>query len=147
MVPANPLPTMTYALVLLTGAAEASNGLATVTAVVHNAPSEKGNIDCALFRSPEGFPVDPTVATRQSKTESETVRCEFTGLEAGVYAVSASHDENSNAITDTNFVGMPTEAWGVSNNARPFFRPPRFDEAAFEVATGQRVTLTIMLDK
>jgi uncharacterized protein (DUF2141 family) len=35
---------------------------------------------------------------------------------------------------DTNFVGMPTEQWGVSRNVRPTLRAPRFDEASFKVA-------------
>ncbi len=132
---------------LVTSVAVATQELATVTAIIENAPSETGNIDCALFSSPEGFPMNPAVATRQSIAASEIVRCEFRDLQSGVYALAASHDENTNAVTDTNLVGMPTEAWGVSNNARPFLRPPRFDEAAFEVTAGQRLTVTISLDK
>ncbi len=134
-------------LSLLSSTALASQELASVTAIVENAPTENGNVDCALFRSPEGFPMNPGVAIRQSMAASSTVRCEFAGLEAGVYALSASHDENANAVTDTNLFGMPTEAWGVSNNARPLLRPPQFDEAAFDLAPGQRLTFTITLDK
>jgi uncharacterized protein (DUF2141 family) len=52
----------------------------------------------------------------------------------GSYAVSIGHDLNGNKRVDTNFIGLPTEQWGVSNNARPSLRAPRFDEAVFKVA-------------
>jgi uncharacterized protein (DUF2141 family) len=35
---------------------------------------------------------------------------------------------------------MPTEPWGVSNNARPKLRAPRFEEAAFSVNPGPEPT-------
>lgn len=40
---------------------------------------------------------------------------------------------NENGRTDKTFVGIPTEAWGVSNNVRPSMRPPRFAEAVFQI--------------
>lgn len=134
-------------LALLNGMSWATPEPSSITAIIENAPSDTGNIDCALFRSPEGFPMNPSVAIRQSQAAAATVRCEFSGLAAGSYALSASHDENANSVTDTNLVGIPTEAWGVSNDVRPFLRPPRFDEAALEVTAGQRLTITIKLDK
>jgi uncharacterized protein (DUF2141 family) len=48
---------------------------------------------------------------------------------------------------DANFLGIPTEAWGVSNNVRPALRAPRFEEASFKVASGQSVTLEIRVDR
>ncbi len=51
----------------------------------------------------------------------------------GVYALAIYHDENANKKFDRNFIGLPTEAFGVSNN--PGFRlgPPSHGEAAFSV--------------
>lgn len=34
-----------------------------------------------------------------------------------------------------NVTGLPTEQWGVSNNARPALRAPRFCEAVFSIAS------------
>ena len=75
------------------------------------------------------------------------VSCRYANLPDGTYAVSVSHDLNGNRRTDTNFLGIPTEAWGVSNNARPTMRAPRFDEAAFKVVGGQSVTIDVRLAK
>lgn len=93
-----------------------------------------GWIGCALYRSPEGFPSDDSGAKAQwTKAEPGGVTCRFADVPAGRHAVSVVHDVNGNRRVDTNFVGMPTEQWGVSNGARPTLRAPRFDEAAFAV--------------
>jgi len=76
-----------------------------------------------------------------------SVTCVFEGLPPGQYAVSASHDLNGNRKTDTNFIGLPREDWGVSNNVRPAMRPPRFNEAGFAVLAGQQVRIDIGMDR
>jgi uncharacterized protein (DUF2141 family) len=63
--------------------------------------------------------------------QADGATCRFGGLQPGRYAVSIGHDLNGNRRVDTNFLGMPTEQWGVSNNARPTLRAPRYDEAVF----------------
>lgn len=50
-------------------------------------------------------------------------------LPPGIYAVSCFHDVNGNGKLDTNWLGIPTEPYGFSNNARPKFRAPNWDEA------------------
>jgi uncharacterized protein (DUF2141 family) len=37
---------------------------------------------------------------------------------------------------DTNFIGLPTDQWGVFNKAGPSLRARRFDEAVFKAAAG-----------
>ena len=49
------------------------------------------------------------------------------------YALAVYHDENSNYQLDKNFLGIPLERYGFSNNARGTFGPPSFKEAAFEL--------------
>ncbi|MEI6411294.1 MAG: DUF2141 domain-containing protein [Bacteroidota bacterium] len=50
-------------------------------------------------------------------------------LPVGNYAVSCYHDINGNGKLDTNWLGIPTEPYGFSNNVRPKFRAPNWDEA------------------
>jgi uncharacterized protein (DUF2141 family) len=47
----------------------------------------------------------------------------------GNYAIQAYHDENDNLTVDRNFLGVPNEDIGFSNNAPMRFGPPRFDDA------------------
>ena len=109
--------------------------------------NNKGQISCALYASAEGFPKDSQKAIRRD-TSSVTERkasCEFSGIESGTYAVSVFHDENSNGKLDTNFLGIPREGVGASNNARGHLGPPKFDAAAFHFSGG-RMNIKIELN-
>ena len=65
-------------------------------------------------------------------------------LPPGKYAVAAYVDGNRNGKQDKNFLGVPKESYGFSNDARGMFGPPDFAEAAFDVGEGV-VTKAIQL--
>ena len=54
-------------------------------------------------------------------------------LKSGNYAVRFWHDSNKNGKLDTNFLGIPKEEFGNSNNIQPKFGPPKFEEMIFEI--------------
>jgi uncharacterized protein (DUF2141 family) len=54
-------------------------------------------------------------------------------LSSGKYMISYFHDENSNDKLDTNWMGIPTEGFGFSNNARSNFGSPSIEERKFEI--------------
>jgi len=94
-----------------------------------------GQVGCSLFAGPAGFPMDNSGARQMwQAADAKGVTCRYNEVPEGTYAVSIGHDLNGNKRVDTNFIGLPTEQWGVSNNARPSLRAPRFDEALFKVA-------------
>jgi uncharacterized protein (DUF2141 family) len=72
----------------------------------------------------------PVAAQRLNPTAPETVL--HFNLPAGTYAVQVMHDENGNGKLDTNFMGVPTEGYGFSNNPQAL-RKAYFSEARFEV--------------
>ncbi len=55
------------------------------------------------------------------------------GLPSGKYAIAAYVDSNKNGKQDKNFLGMPIELYGFSNDVRGRFGPPDFVDAAFDV--------------
>ncbi len=115
-----------------------------ITVVVTGIEAEGGEIGCALYRGPEGFPMDDSLATVQwQAARPGGVECSFDGLAPGAYAVAVSHDFNGNQRTDTNFLGIPTEPWGVTNNVRPMLRAPRFEEAAVELSPGAALRVPV----
>ena len=123
-----------------------SAGAAELTVSVAGIEADKGEIGCALYPGPEGFPMDDSFARVQwQDAKRGGVDCRFDGLAPGSYAVAVSHDFNGNKRTDTNFLGIPTEPWGVSKNVRPTLRAPRFDEAALELNqdSTMRVIVTV----
>ena len=108
--------------------------------------NDKGKISCALYSSAEGFPKkgEKAVAHVVAPISEREAVCEFPGIAPGTYAVSVFHDENSNGKLDTNFLGIPREGVGASNDARGHMGPPKFDAAAFQFAGG-RASLKITI--
>jgi uncharacterized protein (DUF2141 family) len=58
----------------------------------------------------------------------------FHNLAPGRYGVATFHDENDNGDMDFNFLGLPTEGYAFSRDARPFLSAPSFESCA--IATG-----------
>ena len=53
----------------------------------------------------------------------------------GMYGIAVFHDENKNGKMDKNFLGIPQEAYGFSNNMRVTFGPPKWEKSKFVVNT------------
>lgn len=51
----------------------------------------------------------------------------------GTYAIAISQDVNGNGKQDTNWIGIPKEPYGFSNNAKGKMGPPDFEDAKFEL--------------
>jgi uncharacterized protein (DUF2141 family) len=109
--------------------------------------TNKGQVYCALYSSANGFPKDSqkSVQRHTSSISDRNAVCEFSGMEPGRYAVSVFHDENSNGKLDTNFLGIPREGVGASNDAKGHMGPPKFDAAAFQFEGG-RLNLKITIN-
>ena len=108
--------------------------------------SADGDVKCALFNSAEGFPADSSKAikTTSGPIHDGTAECVFDRVAAGEYGISVYHDENFNGKLDRNFVGMPKEGVGASNDATTTFGPPPFDHARFTYSGGVKaVTIHI----
>lgn len=61
----------------------------------------------------------------------------FGQIPVGTYVVTILHDENSDQKMTTNFVGMPKEGFGFSNNAKGKMGKPSFEAASFNVESGK----------
>ena len=107
----------------------------TIQVDVEKIRNETGMMACALFNFVDGFP-DVQAKSFQYvyvSINSGVASCEFKDVAAGTYAVSVFHDENNNKKLDKNFVGMPLEGYGVSNNIRHMMSAPEFKESSFQV--------------
>ena len=60
----------------------------------------------------------------------------------GQYAFSFFHDKNDNGKFDTNFLGIPKEPYGFSNNARGFMGPPSYEKAKFTINKNTRINVS-----
>ena len=80
---------------------------------------------------------NPLRELRSARTEDDTYN--LTDIPAGDVAILVYVDSNRNDILDKNFIGIPKEPLGISNNYRPR-GPPVFDRARVTVReTGSNV--------
>jgi uncharacterized protein (DUF2141 family) len=106
-----------------------------------------GTVDCALFDAPKGFPADvlhSAMRVMVMKVPSSEARCDFEGIPPGTYALVVLHDENMNGKVDTNWIGIPKEGYGFSNDAKASFSAPSFKDASF-LYNGEMLEMTISL--
>lgn len=59
------------------------------------------------------------------------------------YAVIVYHDLNANGKLDRNFLGIPSEPYGFSNNPSTRFGPPGFDKASFDASKVNKIVIRI----
>lgn len=96
----------------------------------------KGVVRCGLFTQ-KGW-LKTAVQPAVGNIHGRSALCVFKRVPAGVYGVSAFHDENGNGKLDTNFVGMPVEDYCASRGARGTFGPPSFEDAKFRYTGGTK---------
>ncbi|MBX2805046.1 MAG: DUF2141 domain-containing protein [Hyphomicrobiales bacterium] len=107
----------------------------------------QGEVCCALYPQGQEFLASTSAIDASCvKASDRIVQCRFTDIQGGAYAIGAFHDYNGNKTNDTNLLGIPTEPWGVSNNARPMFRAPTFEEAQISVADGAPLEIDVRLE-
>ncbi len=82
-------------------------------------------------------------ALRQKKVlaDKPELTVSFENLPKGKYAVRFFQDENVNGKLDTNIFGMPTEAWGYSNDARGLMSAPKMEDALFDLTSSKTIVI------
>ena len=94
------------------------------------------SVSAAIYASKESFPKDgQQIAAFRQKASPGPVSITFHDLPPGRYAVTAFHDENNNGKLDRDATGLPSEGYGVSNDARELLSPPYWDKASFELGS------------
>lgn len=105
-----------------------------------------GMLGISLHNSKKGFPGkhEQAYANQAKKITGSAEKVIFDNVPHGSYAISVVHDENSNGKLDKNFIGIPKEGVGVSNNPIIGMGGPKFDPCAFLLNTGE-LELTIAM--
>lgn len=108
-----------------------------------NFKSDKGNVFITLYNKKEDFLKVP-FKTKIAKIINQKATVIFKGISPKEYTISAFHDENNNKKMDTKLFGIPKEPVGISNNAKGFFGPPKYEDAKFTV--NKNTTLKIKME-
>lgn len=86
-----------------------------------------------LYKGKDGFLKEDKAYKKISfNLEPNITKVSIPDLLSGEYAYTIYHDENKNGKLDTNFMKIPKEATGFSNNFRPKFKP-NYDNFKFDL--------------
>jgi uncharacterized protein (DUF2141 family) len=119
--------TITISLAALLLAASSASA-ATLTVIVDNVTPGKGDIRASVFANKDDW-LKSGVRASVVKADNSSVTIEFADLAPGQYAVSVIDDLNANGELDKGAFGKPVEPYGFSNNARPMFSAPEWEDA------------------
>lgn len=136
---------LALALAVATPALARDDAASSLRLEVSTLRNAKGTLNCRLFTDAAGFPDGEGARTVRAAITGTQATCVFDELPPGAYAVAVVHDENGNGRLDKNFLGIPTEGYGVSNNRTYAASSPKWDESRFTVATREPVQLRVNL--
>ena len=109
-----------------------------LTVNITNLSSNKGTILLGIYNNKGSFLKKPFNGYAL-KINNNRAKMIVENLPKGEYAISFVHDENNNKKLDTNFLGIPSEDFGCSNNAKGFMGPPKYDDAKFIVSEDKSI--------
>ena len=115
-----------------------------LTVEVHHITPNEGPVMVAVYDKSENFPAPQKgLAGQAVEAHGESAEATFHNLTPGRYAVAAYQDLNRNGKLDKNFLGLPTEPYGFSKDARGSLGPPSFDAAAVDVPATAKVVINL----
>jgi len=98
-----------------------TQGVATLRVRIDGARNARGEIVVLVFRDSNGFTNDGSKAVRTERVpiDAQTLSSQavFEGF-GRVFMRHLFHDENMNGKLDTNFLRIPKEGYGFSNNPK-----------------------------
>ena len=112
--------------------------------VVDGITSNEGSIIIGVFSDKDSFLKKPMYSKKVNATKGEPVVIHFDNIPKGTYAISLFHDKDGNNELNRRLGMIPTEPYGISNNAVSNFGPPQWNQAKF-VVDGTRVRQNIQL--
>jgi uncharacterized protein (DUF2141 family) len=113
-----------------------------LTVTVSGLKNDTGIVKVGLYNS-DGTFLKTTYKSLTSEIKNNQVVVTFDNLPTGEYAISTYHDENNNGKLDRNAMGVPSEAYAASNNAKGFMGPPSYKDAKFVLDKDSKIEITL----
>jgi uncharacterized protein (DUF2141 family) len=109
-----------------------NNETGDLNVIIFGFENSEGTARIGLSNSEECWEKEDTAyAGMISEIKNDSVRVKFENIPFGEYGIKVHHDEDGDNEMDTNFLGIPSENYGFSNNASGTFGPPDWEDAKF----------------
>ncbi len=134
-----------FILVIVLFSVAAIAQLSTLSVNISGIKDMKGDIYVYLYTSEEGFPmeIEQAISFKKIRLTKTSVTTNFCKLKKGTYAVSVYQDIDSNGKINQNFLGIPKEPVGVSNNAKGFMGHPKYEDAKFNISKNKSISINL----
>ena len=116
--------------------------LGNIHLTIQNIENDKGTLRIGLFTENDKFLDEASSSKDVTVDGREKIELDFENIPFGTYAISIYHDLDDNGKLDANFIGIPKEPVGFSNDHQPKMGPPKFNGAKFDLAQKQ-LALTV----
>jgi len=118
----------------------------TITIIMTGFGNNEGDCWFAIDNSPEVYEREDSVwIGKILPIKDQQVIVVIDSIPYGEYAIRVFHDENRNGKIDTDFLGIPDEDYGYSNDASGWFGPPSWEKAKF-IFDQPEMTIKIEVD-
>lgn len=112
---------------------------------ISNIEKTKGEIKVGIFNTDRNFLKEGAAIRNYSvKVDKNTAVLTITDLPKGEYAVSMYHDENSDNECNRNFIGIPKEPYGFSNNIKPKMSAPKYNDCKFTFEENKTLNIKLI---
>ena len=116
-----------------------------LTIKISNIEKVKGEIKIGVFNKDANFLKEGAAIKNYSiKVDKNLAVITITDLPKGEYAVNTYHDEYSDNECNRNFMGIPKEAYGFSNNIKPKFGPPKYKDCKFSFSENKTLHIKLI---
>lgn len=106
---------------------------------------QQGSIELAIFDKPKVFLQKNKSLKKYSKSvQGSSIKFMLRKLTKGHYAISLYQDLNSDQKCNLNFVGIPLEPFGFSNNYKPFLKRPSFKDCQFNLQKDTSIHINLI---
>ena len=130
-------------LISFSGFAQSEKATVNITVKVVDLRSNDGKVGLTLFNAEEGFPSEPdnAIAKKYIEIKDKTAQATFENVAEGKYAIAVYHDEDEDGEIETNWIGIPKEGTGSSNNPKSRMGPPRYKDCEFDTRQSKELII------
>lgn len=118
---------------------------ANVILIIEGVKETKGDMKIAIYNNAEDYSKSENYFLYEDiAVTTKDFEYMFQNIPHGTYVISVFHDLDTNDKLNTNWIGMPKEPFGFSNDAKGRMGPPKFEDASFKVEKDMEIVITLV---
>jgi uncharacterized protein (DUF2141 family) len=115
-----------------------------LTIIIDKIAPVAGNLELGIYNNAKEFPKEGNEYKAITCPVNANIKIITVNLPIGEYAIAVYHDKNKNNKCDKNLLRIPTEAYGFSNNIKPRFSAPNFENAKLKLVEDKTIKISLI---